>query len=676
MALPVVRWNAEQMSRKTRQVLENDFGPLLMTSSVANQCTLEYPQKRAEYLMMVRRLLTCLLSLSSVAFPCAAFGQNVTIVGVRNLTGTVESISGNTLRMVNADGAQEVLFAKPDKPSIALKKGGINLRFTTRIMVSGKVSATTLQPGQTIRFTANISKPGRIQGTADKLQLLGDPDAILEVHPSRTATNSTDFVACDVTAKVSLLRGSNLNLAVKRQPFAPTGKLRLRLEKNCLLSVTEKSLDRVAKGDQVVAIRIADLNTGDSVAESIDIKLLAKNSVTTTSSPSRSKTTAKADRFDPSHYLKYSDQPGKPRDLRSENFLLHTDLSDRSAKILLDKLEYMGGMIARYYGRRQQGLVECYVVKRLDLWKDISLEPAGVAKIRERAGVTISRSLGKKRKSIVYACDDHGVVQHEAVHAFCSQTFGGTGPTWYSEGMAEMGQYWKKDNLAVEIQPAVIGYLTSSQPKSMLNIVAAGQITGDSWQAYAWRWALCHLLANNPNYAARFKALGLNMMSGGSATFKTVYGDVAPQISFEYDQFVKHFGNGYRVDLCVWDWNTQAKPLSGPRKNRCTVDAQKGWQATGLRVKAGQSYSYQSAGQWTTSKSAGACNAGGNPSGEGKLIGVVFNNFRLSDVIQLGDRGKWQAEVDGHLFVRCQDEFVRLADNSGKIALEFTRSSD
>ena len=25
--------------------------------------------------------------------------------------------------------------------------------------------------------------------------------------------------------------------------------------------------------------------------------------------------------------------------------------------------------------------------------------------------------------------------------------------------------------------------------REMLDIVAAGQITGDSWQAYAWRWA-------------------------------------------------------------------------------------------------------------------------------------------------------------------------------------------
>ena len=40
----------------------------------------------------------------------------------------------------------------------------------------------------------------------------------------------------------------------------------------------------------------------------------------------------------------------------------------------------------------------------------------------------------------MYACEDHAIVQHEAFHAFCAQTFGGLGPVWYAEGMAEMGQ--------------------------------------------------------------------------------------------------------------------------------------------------------------------------------------------------------------------------------------------
>ena len=90
-------------------------------------------------------------------------------------------------------------------------------------------------------------------------------------------------------------------------------------------------------------------------------------------------------------------------------------------------------------------------------------------------------------------------------------SFGSTGPVWYAEGMAELGQYWKEGELGVDIEPLVIDYLTHAPPKKLKDIVAVGQVTGDSWKAYAWRWALCHLLAHNPNYSRRFKRLGMNL---------------------------------------------------------------------------------------------------------------------------------------------------------------------
>ena len=90
-------------------------------------------------------------------------------------------------------------------------------------------------------------------------------------------------------------------------------------------------------------------------------------------------------------------------------------------------------------------------------------------------------------KSIVYAIADRGTPRHEAVHAYCGQTFGTTGPLWYSEGMAEMGQYWKPDDPAVNCHPVIVRYIHGSPPKSLNNIVNAEEVTGDSWQNYVWR---------------------------------------------------------------------------------------------------------------------------------------------------------------------------------------------
>ena len=46
-------------------------------------------------------------------------------------------------------------------------------------------------------------------------------------------------------------------------------------------------------------------------------------------------------------------------------------------------------------------------------------------------------------------------------------------------------------------------------------MLAPFQDTGDCWQNYAWRWALCHLLVNNPNYSATFRKVGLKMLDRG-----------------------------------------------------------------------------------------------------------------------------------------------------------------
>ena len=38
-------------------------------------------------------------------------------------------------------------------------------------------------------------------------------------------------------------------------------------------------------------------------------------------------------------------------------------------------------------------------------------------------------------------------------------------------------------------------------------------------------------------------------------SFESVYGPVAREISFEYDLFVRQLDNGYRPDLCAWQWD-------------------------------------------------------------------------------------------------------------------------
>jgi len=358
---------------------------------------------------------------------------------------------------------------------------------------------------------------------------------------------------------------------------------------------------------------------------------------------------------------------------RSKNFLVHTDLSPAKAKELLVRLETMLGHMTRYWGRPNRQIIECYVVDNLKNWPEGAITPAAMPSIQGGAGITLSTTLTRGNrfvaKATVYAVSRRGTPQHEAVHAYCSQTFGTTGPVWYSEGMAEVGNYWRpKNSKAVHCDQIIVRYIRGSTPKTMSEIVRPNQMTGDSWQNYAWRWALCHLLGNNPNYAPRFRPLGLALLTKGrGVTFQRVYGPMSREISFEYLFFLKHLDRGYRVDLCRWDWKAKYRSPRGSSSVTARILAARGWQPGRLRVKRDRKYAYSALGTWKTGAKEKPVDADGKAGSSGRLMGIVFDNYTLSEPFELGTYGTFKSPADGNLLLRCRDKWNEIADNSGTI---------
>ncbi len=365
---------------------------------------------------------------------------------------------------------------------------------------------------------------------------------------------------------------------------------------------------------------------------------------------------------------------------KSKNFILRTDLQQEEAKELLTRLETMLGLISRYWGRKNPRVIEMYVVKNLANWPVGLLHPQGRASIASGGGLTMAqrRSQGQRweSKAVVYAVANRGTPQHEAVHAYCSHAFGSTGPTWYSEGMAEIGQYWKDINdKSVQCSPEVLRYLKTSQPKPLKDVVDLAQFTGDSWQNYAWRWSICHLLGFNENYSQRFKPLGMALMAQQrNVSFWTVYGTMSKEIEFEYLLFLKNMEIGYRVDLCTWDWKTKFKRINGRRTAISKIKANHGWQPTRLLVKSGEQYQFETTGTWTIEDEGEELTADGDADSRGKLVGILFHDYKLSEPFDLGTSGTYTASGDGKLFVRCKDDWANLADNKGTLTLKIKRS--
>ncbi len=367
--------------------------------------------------------------------------------------------------------------------------------------------------------------------------------------------------------------------------------------------------------------------------------------------------------------------PPSPKLFKSANFHVMTDLPRDDAEELLKRLETMLKLVSAYWGRRNPRTIEMFVVDDIKHWPEGSLakmSPEGLLSIRTGGGLTVTEVISSGQrfisKAIVYAGADHGTPQHEAVHAYCGHAFGELGPVWYAEGMAEVGNYWRENDKSVNADPVVIKYLRSGAPRPLNDIVDNPlETSGDSGQNYAWRWALCHLLGFNENYTQRFKPLGMAFLAGQDVSFWKVYGTQAKEIEFEYQLFLKDMQPGYRCDLCSWDWKTKFKGLLGSASVQARIRADRGWQGSRLKVLAGTEYEYSTDGTWKLSPDGDPVTPDGDADGAGRLIGVLFNDYQLSDPIELGATGTFTAPANGDLFLRCRDGWADIGDNGGAI---------
>lgn len=602
----------------------------------------------------------------------AIVAAQVSIVEQFGLTGVVESATGGRLTIRDTEGGRHEVRVQPrGEQGVPLADGRL-LAFPADIRVTGGFDVTRLKPGQVVRFSTRLNGTGKSEGALTAITLLDADVATIGVVPAAEPDTPADFVECTITAPVKLVAKGRLAVELpKDKAFRRKTVLAFKVAADAEAHLESADLRRIEPGATVTRLEAVRLDTGDVVARTVVVETAAAAAVR-----------ERGDEKLANKYRGLSDDPkDEPRLIRSAHFAFLSDVSDREARIILDKLERMTGLLERYFGRAPAGLIEGFIVRNLDAFPPGTLaEPAGIAKIREGAGICFNARLGNQRKATLYSCADHGVIQHECTHGFCHMAFGSTGPTWLAEGVAELGNYWRDGETAVDVEPGVMGYLQSTEPKrSLLEITGPRSEPAGTWQDYAWRWALCHMLANNPNYADRFKPLAIALMEERvGVSFESVYGPVAKEIAFEYDQFLHDVGNGYRADLVAWPWQARFRPLTGTGSIAATVRADAGWQASGVTVERGRGYRFETSGTWHTAPAGAACSAAGDASGRGRLEAVILVDddvYALGEVFPLGAEGVFTASVDGRLMLRCADDWTQLSDNTGTVDVSLRRAS-
>jgi hypothetical protein len=616
-----------------------------------------------------RRVMVSIAACLVACLASVAMGQ-VRVVGKVTLGGTVETVTRDGLTIRDADGKrQEVRVHGPNEPGVALSDGTL-LSSPAKVRVTSEFPASGLKPGQIVRFRCRMDSSGKMDGGVASLNVLDGGSAtlgVVTIEPGKDDPKSKEAIEREVTATVKTALAKRIVVELPRDSaFNRKTAITCPLADEAIARLESSDPARIEPGAKVIRLEALKLQMGDLVAETLEVENQASKTVTD-----------KGDDALERKYRALSDvAPAEPRLVRSPHFAFITDVSDREWAVIRDKLELMVAALETFLGRRMTGVVEGFVARNLEKFPPGLIDDNyGVQKIQRGEGVCMNSRLGPQRRARLYSCANHGVIQHECVHGVCHLAFGSTGPTWLSEGLAEVGNYWKEGDRTIDIPAPVMGYLQNATPKrKLLEIAIPGRTESGTWQDYAWRWALCHLLANNPNYSKRFVPLAVALMEEKEgASFESVYGPVAREVSFEYDQFLSTLGNGYRSDLTAWPWNAKFQKLGASGDVKVKIKAQGGWQASKVLVDAGTAYTVTADGTWRVAAAGQPLTADGEADGRGRLVAAVFSDFTLSKEIPLGVKATFEPTVSGQLFLRCVDSWTELGDNDGEVAVTISR---
>ncbi len=284
---------------------------------------------------------------------------------------------------------------------------------------------------------------------------------------------------------------------------------------------------------------------------------------------------------------------------------------------------------------------------------------------------------------------------HEATHSFMSTVLGSCGPGWYMEGMAELcGTHdWDGESLRLAVMPPAreavpdwgrIRLIREAiADGKLLSIDAVRKIDNRTIlpaESYAWVWALCHFLDNHPAYRDRFgKASGWVTSDQFDRRFKRMFSKERRRLDQEWRLFVSTLVYGHAIDREAIDFApAAATPIS--RSRSIQVQAERGWQSSGIEVEAGRAYRISAKGRFVIGREPDGtpwpCEAGGITLAyhAGRPIGRLLATIDAGpgafvEADSIGARGVYRPAASGTLFLRVNDSPSRLAENSGELAV-------
>jgi hypothetical protein len=203
---------------------------------------------------------------------------------------------------------------------------------------------------------------------------------------------------------------------------------------------------------------------------------------------------------------------------------------------------------------------------------------------------------------------------HEGTHAFMDRWLGGAGPPWYMEGIAELlaTHRWEAGRLTLAVMPQRkedVPYW--GRVKVVKDETAAGRaLTLDEImrydaqahqrnEPYAWCWAAAAFFDQHPLTQAAFRELKASVQDRSprfSRRLTDRLRDHWSQVVEDWQLFVSECDYGYDVARAAVNRRPAAELPAGA--TTVTIAADRGWQATGIRLEAGRTYLLTASGRY------------------------------------------------------------------------------
>ncbi|MEL6107990.1 MAG: hypothetical protein AAFU85_18345 [Planctomycetota bacterium] len=295
---------------------------------------------------------------------------------------------------------------------------------------------------------------------------------------------------------------------------------------------------------------------------------------------------------------------------------------------------------------------------------------------------------------------------HEGVHALAINLFGGTGPSWYAEGIAELLSVHQEKGTRVLINrvprtreevPFWGRFKLMAGRRGVGGIPTIDRVLSypldlkSDVESYGWSWAAAMLLTEYPEYRSGFLDAAKNGEDRTIAFTKSLRDRLRTQwpiIQARWRLLTETLDYGFdwereRTELSMKD------PLWDGTEIASTVTANQGWQSLGVRFAPGTRLVLRAGGRCTLadqpkpwiSEPAGITieYADGRPLGQlllAKLPNATTETKQLQPLPVGAVEGNLEIEIKQHcwLVFRINDHLGRRGDNRGGYSITVNRS--